>query len=82
MTLEECVRESTVVVSGVPNPDFRIPTGWIREGATVINVASDGNFDEGTVDTVPGVTYVPHVGRVTVAALQYNLICLHRNYHS
>lgn len=84
LSLEECVRGSDVVVSGVPDPDFRVPTEWIREGATVINVASGhgGNFDEGTVGDVPGVTYVPHVGRVTVAALQYNLICLHKNYHS
>ena len=84
LTLEGCVRESAVVVSGVPDPDFCIPTDWIREGTTVINVASGhgGNFDEGTVGKVPGVTYVPHVGRVTVAALQYNLICLHKNYHS
>ncbi|EJK76130.1 hypothetical protein THAOC_02126 [Thalassiosira oceanica] len=84
LSLEECVRASDVVVSGVPDPDFRVPTEWIREGSTVINVASGhgGNFDEGTVGDVPGVTYVPHVGRVTVAALQYNLICLHKNYHS
>ncbi len=50
----------------------------------VINVATESNFDERTQidDASRGVTYVPHVGMVTVAALEYNLISLHRKFNS
>ena len=76
------MRNSSVIISGVPSDDFTIPTEWISDNAIVINVANVSNFDEGTLLTDrPGITYVPHVGRVTVAALKSNLICLHRNYH-
>ena len=82
VTLEQCVRNSSVIVSGVPSDDFTLPTEWISDNAIVINVANVSNFDEATLLTEkPGITYVPHVGRVTVAALESNLICLHRNYH-
>lgn len=83
-TVEECVRRSSVIVSGVPSNTFKVPTKWIPKNATVINVATEEtNFEEDTIcDEARGVTYVPHVGRVTVAALQYNLITLHKNYHS
>ena len=77
VTLEQCVRNSSVIVSGVPSDDFTIPTDWISDDAIVINVANVSNFDEATLL----IAYVPHVGRVTVAALGSNLICLHRNYH-
>jgi methylenetetrahydrofolate dehydrogenase (NAD+) len=81
-TVEECVRKSSVIVSGVPSADFLIPTDWISDNAIVINVANVSNFDEKTLlEDRRGITYVPHVGRVTVAALESNLICLHRNYH-
>lgn len=81
-TLKHCVMKSSMIVSGVPSCTFCIPTAWIPENATVVNVATEkSNFDEETLENVPGVTYVPHVGRVTVSALEYNLICLHRSYH-
>lgn len=83
MTLDQCIRMSSVIVSGVPSTVFNIPTEWIADHAIAINVAMESNFDEDSlVRDKPGVTYVPHVGRVTVAALEFNLICLHRNYHS
>jgi len=81
-TMENCVRESSVVVTGVPTHSFRVPTEWISENATLINVATESNFEEEEVAELSGVTYVPHVGRVTVAALEYNLCLLHQNYHS
>ena len=86
MTVEDCVRTSSVVVSGVPSNSFVVPTEWIMDDAIVINVAAESNFDEQTLadDAVSrrGVTYVPHVGRVTVAALEYNLMSLHRKCNS
>ena len=80
-TVENCIRNSSVIVSGVPSDDFTIPTDWISDKSIVINVANNSNFDEASLIEKPSVTYVPHVGRVTVAALESNLICLHKNYH-
>lgn len=80
-TMEECVRQSSAVVTGVPSHTFRVPTEWISDNATLINVATESNFEEEEVANLPSVTYVPHVGRVTVAALEHNLCMLHQNYH-
>ena len=80
-TMEECVRQSSAVITGVPSHSFRVPTEWIDENATLINVATESNFEEEEVAKLPSVTYVPHVGRVTVAALEHNLCLLHQNYH-
>ena len=80
-TVEQCVKRSSVIVSGVPSNTFKVPNQWIPKNATVINVAAETNFDEEICDET-GITYVPHVGRVTVAALEYNLMSLHKNYHS
>jgi methylenetetrahydrofolate dehydrogenase (NAD+) len=80
-TMEQCVLKSSVVVTGVPSRTFRVPTACIRDNATLINVATDSNFEEEEVAELSGVTYVPHVGRVTVAALEFNLCLLHQNYH-
>ena len=80
-TMEDCVGKSSVIVSGVPSNKFQVPTDWIPPAATIINVAAESNFDEETIDDAEGVTYVPHVGRVTVAALEYNLMQLHKNFH-
>lgn len=81
-SVEECVRKSSVVVSGVPSEGFTIPSDWIQDNAIVINVANVSNFEEDSLLLKKSeITYIPHVGRVTVAALESNLICLHRNYH-
>jgi len=89
--IERCVGMSSVIVSGVPASAsfFGVPTEWIPENATAINVAAGrSNFDEGTLlygddaSRHRGVTYIPHVGRVTVAALEYNLMRLHKKYNS
>lgn len=81
-TVENCVRKSSVVVTGVPSDLFRIPADWIRHGSTVINVSSELNVDEEALRRVPGVFFVPHVGKVTVALLEHNLVSLHRRYHA
>lgn len=78
-TVEQCVRNSSVIISGVPSITFKVPTNWIPTNSTVINVAVESNFDEETLSNgFRGIKYVPHVGRVTVAALEYNLMRLHR----
>jgi methylenetetrahydrofolate dehydrogenase (NAD+) len=81
MTMEKCLRQSTVVVSGVPSPDFSIPCEWINPGTMFVNVSEYSNVCEDSIVDIPGVQYVPQVGKVTIAALEQNLIDLHR-WHS
>jgi hypothetical protein len=45
-------------------------------------VASFKNVDEESLLTVPGVVYVPMVGKVTVAMLERNLMRLYENFHA
>ena len=80
LTMEECLRQSTIVVSGVPSPDFSIPCDWINPGTTFVNVSEYSNVCEDSILDIPGVQYVPRVGKVTIAALEQNLIDLHRWY--
>ena len=79
-TPEICVRKSDIVITGVPTKAYRLPTEWIAPNTTVINVASYKNVDEATLLDVPGVKYVPLVGKVTVAMLERNVLRLHENY--
>ena len=80
-TPESCVRKSSVVVTGVPTKAYRLPTDWIQPNTTVVNVASFKNVDEEALLKIPGVTYVPMVGKVTVAMLERNLVRLYENFH-
>ena len=80
-TPESCVRKSSVVVTGVPTKSYRLPTDWIQPNTTVVNVASFKNVDEEVLLRIPGVTYVPMVGKVTVAMLERNLVRLYENFH-
>jgi len=79
-TPETCVRKSNIVITGVPTKEYRLPTDWIAPNTTVINVSSFKNIDETTLMKVPGIKYVPLVGKVTVAMLERNLLRLHKNY--
>jgi methylenetetrahydrofolate dehydrogenase (NAD+) len=78
MTMEQCVERSQAVVTGVPGADFRLPPAAIQPGTTVIDVSEQGNVDEETVLQRPDVKLIHHVGKVTVAALEENLIRLHQ----
>lgn len=73
--------QSSVVVTGVPTKDYRLPTEWIQPGTTVVNVASFKNVDEERLLQIPGVVYVPLVGKVTVAMLERNLVRLFEQFH-
>jgi len=80
-TPESCVRKSSVVVTGVPTKDYRLDTEWIQPKTTVVNVSSFKNVDEEALLKIPDVTYVPMVGKVTVAMLERNLVRLFDNFH-
>ena len=47
----------------------------------MVNVASFKNVDEEALLKIPGVVYVPMVGKVTVAMLERNLMRLFDNFH-
>merc|ERR1712176_264846 len=81
VTPEFCVKQSSVVITGVPVKDYRLPTEWINPNTTVVNVSSFKNVDEKELLQIPGVVYVPMVGKVTVAMLQRNLIRLFEQFH-
>lgn len=76
-TPESAVRKSDVIVCGVPVKSYKLPTAWVKPGAIVVNVASYKNVDEEELLKVPGVKYVPLVGKVTIAMLERNLIRLY-----
>ena len=79
--LEDCLAESNVVVTGVPHPDFQLPTDYVSDGTTVVNVSDFSNVCEESILARPGIKYIPQVGKVTVAVLEQNLVCLFFQMH-
>lgn len=80
---EELVRQSDVVVLGVPVATYKLDASWVEEGAIVINVSFHKNVDEETLlATRPGVTYVPAVGQVTISMLERNLLRCYSNFNT
>lgn len=77
MNTRRCIEQSSIVVSGVPSPSFRLPSEVINPGSVVVNVSEYENVLEDEVLDIPGVRFVPQVGKVTVAALEENLTKLH-----
>ena len=81
MSVEDCVKSSDAVISGVPVKGYKVPPAWIKEGCVFVNVASFKNVDEDELLKVKGVKYCGMVGKVTVAMLERNLIRLYDQYH-
>lgn len=81
-SVQKCIEDSSVIISGVPCSDFKVPTSWIQRNSTFINVASEPNVDEDSLRKVEGVQYVSAVGKVTVALLEHNLVELHNKFHN
>jgi len=82
LTPESCVRKSSIVITGVPTKNYKLPTEWVSPNTTVVNVSSFKNVDEEALLKIPGVVYVPLVGKVTVAMLERNLMRLYEQFHS
>ena len=68
-------------MTGVPTKAYRLPSEWIQPNTTVVNVSSFKNVDEESLLKIPGVIYVPLVGKVTVAMLERNLVRLYEQFH-
>mmetsp|Transcript_37295 Transcript_37295/g.76447 ORF Transcript_37295/g.76447 Transcript_37295/m.76447 type:complete len:328 (+) Transcript_37295:32-1015(+) len=81
-TQEELVKKSKIVITGVPTKDYCLPTAWVQEGSIVMNISHFKNVNEEELLKVPGVKYVPLVGKVTVAMLERNLLRLVSNFHT
>ena len=79
MDVEQCVRNSSILVTAVPSSAYKVPTGWIQPNTIVVNVASEPNINEEEIIDVPGVTYFPQIGKVTVSLLEHNLMTLHQH---
>jgi methylenetetrahydrofolate dehydrogenase (NAD+) len=77
-TLARCVEKSSIIVSGVPSSSFVLPCHIINPGSIVVNVSEYSNIPEEVLQ-VPRVQFVPQVGKMTVAALERNLVHLHEN---
>ncbi|RLN92762.1 hypothetical protein BBJ28_00022981 [Nothophytophthora sp. Chile5] len=80
-TQASACQKSRVIITGVPVKSYKLPLEWVSENTVVINVASFKNVDEAELLKIPGVQYVPLVGKVTVAMLERNLLRLYENFH-
>ena len=74
--LEGFIKVADVIVSAVPVPDYRIPTGWIKDGALCVDLSHQGNYDYDALDA-RGIQYTNtkrnSVGKVTRAMALLNL---------
>ncbi|EIW67140.1 hypothetical protein TREMEDRAFT_45534 [Tremella mesenterica DSM 1558] len=74
LTIDQALGISDVVISAVPNPNYKVPTSSLKDGCVCVNVAGEKNFENDVRDRA-GI-YVPSVGVMTIAMLQRNLLRL------
>ncbi|KAJ1921239.1 Methylenetetrahydrofolate dehydrogenase [NAD(+)] [Mycoemilia scoparia] len=79
LKLEDIVPKSDVVITGVPSPNYKMPTSLLKEGVIAVNFSTAKNFEESVKERAS--VYVPSVGKVTVTMLQRNLLRLHDYYN-
>mmetsp|Transcript_4696 Transcript_4696/g.8529 ORF Transcript_4696/g.8529 Transcript_4696/m.8529 type:complete len:323 (+) Transcript_4696:254-1222(+) len=82
VSFEDALKQSDIIISGVPTKKYKIPINLINPNTIFINVSSHPNVDEEEVMKIPGLTYVQKVGKVTCAMLMRNLVRLYNGYHS
>jgi methylenetetrahydrofolate dehydrogenase (NAD+) len=51
-TLEECLALSDVVISAVPNVNYKVSTDALKYGCIAVNVAGEKNFEESVREKV------------------------------
>jgi methylenetetrahydrofolate dehydrogenase (NAD+) len=88
LSLQEVLGLSDVVISAVPNAEYKIKTEWLKDGCLCLNVAADKNFEKDVRDKVglamydgqadeltskQASMYLPSVGKVTIMMLLRNL---------
>ncbi|KAI9471900.1 MAG: hypothetical protein EXX96DRAFT_602526 [Benjaminiella poitrasii] len=71
---EEVLPISDIIITGVPNSRFKVPTSLLKPGLIAIIFSSFANF-EGDLKTKASY-FVPSIGKVTIAMLERNLLRL------
>ncbi|KZT24556.1 NAD(P)-binding protein [Neolentinus lepideus HHB14362 ss-1] len=71
LSLQDCLALSDVVVSAVPNTEYKVKTGWLKDGCVAVNVAAEKNFEKDVREKAS--MYLPAVGKVTIMMLLRNL---------
>lgn len=74
ITFQEALAKSDVVIGGVPNAEYKIPTSMLKEGVVAINFSSYANFQDDLLSKAS--IFVPSVGKVTISMLIRNLVRL------
>lgn len=77
MMLQDCLKDSHIVITAVPDGNFQIVESSLRENTMVIDAAGS-NIDQKEVMAVPGrgIRLVSTIGKVTIAVLEQSLIRL------
>ncbi|GAN07537.1 methylenetetrahydrofolate dehydrogenase [Mucor ambiguus] len=71
----DVIPQSDIVITGVPTPNFKVPTKLLKPGVASINFSTFANFEPDV--TSKASYFVPSVGKVTVAMLECNLLRLY-----
>jgi len=82
ITLEDACKISDVIITGVPDKNFRLNTLCIKPNTTIINLSPYKNFNIKEISYIKNIKFVPQVGSVTIAMLLRNLLNLVNNYHT
>lgn len=79
--LEDCVRRADLVVTAVPDPNFRLDPSWIKPGAVVVDVSFGGNVDAAAIADRASFATAPdnRVGVMTRAMTFVNLVYCAKN---
>jgi 5,10-methylene-tetrahydrofolate dehydrogenase/methenyl tetrahydrofolate cyclohydrolase len=78
LALHDCLQRSSVVVTAVPGDTFELDCDAIADFTTVVDVSEQSNVDaDRLLRQREGISLISSVGKVTVAALEHNLIRLH-----
>lgn len=72
--LATCLSHSQVIISGVPSPNYKVPTSQIQQGSICVNFSSEKNFEKDV--RTKAALYLPSVGKMTCTMLQRNLLRL------
>lgn len=75
--LKQACLEADIVITGVPSEKYKLPTEYIKDGATCINFSSFKNFNDDVKEKAG--LYVPMTGKVTIAMLIRNMLRLIEN---
>ncbi|KAJ3107730.1 hypothetical protein HDU97_003400 [Phlyctochytrium planicorne] len=73
-TLDEALKKSDIVITGVPSPKYKVDVSKLKEGVIAVNFSTAKNFPDEIKEKAS--IYVPSVGKVTVAMLIRNLLRL------